>query len=124
RHICPRRDLRRADPGRGRVCRAAGLEIPGRRHDIPALALDRLDEDRGHAVGRDLLREQLLLDPRHAAHRAGILAAAVFAAIAVAVRDVMYLKQEWRKAGAVHGLTGRETEAPVAASVKGAQESD
>ena len=33
-----------------------------RRHDVAALALDRLDDDRRDFVGRDEVHEQLLLD--------------------------------------------------------------
>src|SRR5437762_2077999 len=61
--------------------RAQVLQVARRRDDVAALSLDRLDENRRDAVGRHLLGEQLLFDPRRAARRAGRLAAAVLAAI-------------------------------------------
>src|SRR5256885_711295 len=60
--------------------RARVLQVARRRDDVSALSLDRLDENCGDAVGRHLLGEQLLFDPRRAPRRAGRLAAAVLAA--------------------------------------------
>src|SRR3989442_4962196 len=50
--------------------------------------LDRLDEDGRHAPGIEPFGEQIVLDGRDAAHRAGGLAATEVAAIAIAVGNV------------------------------------
>ena len=77
------------------------LQVPGRRHDVATLALDRLHENGGGALRVEPLGEQVVLDGRHAAHGAGGLAAAEVAAVAVAVGDVIHLGQERREPGAL-----------------------
>ena len=42
--------------------RAQPRQELGRRHDVAALAQHRLDDDRRHVLGRDRVREQLVLD--------------------------------------------------------------
>src|SRR5205823_8534718 len=81
---------------------AQRLEVAGRRHDVASLTLNRLDEDRGDAVGRYFFGEQFVLDPGRAAHRTCRLAAAVLAAIAIPVRDVVDFGQERRESRALY----------------------
>src|SRR6266566_9590725 len=100
------------------------LRIRRRREDVAALALNRLYEDRRDALGVDLLREQLVLEDRDAAHRARGLTATVVAAVAVAVRDVMHLGQKRREPGALHRLARGEAQPAVGATVERAQERD
>ncbi len=46
------------------------LQERRRRHEVSALALDRLDDDRRDFVGRDEVREELIFDERQALSRA------------------------------------------------------
>src|SRR5207244_11281826 len=82
-------------------------QIPRRGHHVTPLPLNRLHEDRCDARGVDLFREQLVFDGRYAAHRTPRLAATVVAAVAVAVWDVVHLRQERSEAGAVDRLAAR-----------------
>ena len=61
-----------------------------RRHDVAALALDRLDEHGGHFVGRDQVDEDLILDEAQALGRARLGLQADRAPIAVGVRRVIH----------------------------------
>src|ERR1051325_1336163 len=98
--------------------------MPGRRHDVATLALDRLHENGGRVLRVEPLGEQVVLDGRHAAHRTGGLATAEVAAVAVAVGDVVHLGQEWREPGALYRLARRQAQATVRAAVKRAGEGD
>ncbi len=44
-------------------------------HEVPALALDGLDDDRRHLVGRHEMGEELIFDKRQALRRRGVGAA-------------------------------------------------
>src|SRR5207247_7806239 len=74
------------------------LEVSGRWHDIAALTLDRLDEDGRRVPGIEPFGEQIVLDGRDAPHRAGGLAAAAVAAIAIAVGHVVSVREDGREA--------------------------
>jgi ParB family chromosome partitioning protein len=104
--------------------RAQLAEIARGRDDVAAFPLDRLDEDRRDAVRRYVLGEQLPLDPRHAAHRARRLAATVFAAIAIAVGNVIDLRKERPESAALDGFAGSEAQTAIRAAVKRAQKGD
>ena len=95
-----------------------------RRHDVATLPEDRLDDDRGHLLGRDDplhqealdvvdRREALLVAPRRHLHVA-----------AVAVVGVQHAGQERTEPGAVLRLRRRERHAAVGAAVERAVERD
>src|SRR5256884_2025532 len=99
-------------------------QITRRGHHVTPLPLNRLHEDRCDARGVDLFREQLVFDGRYAAHRTPRLAATVVAAGALAVWDVVHLRQERRESCAVDRLARREAQAAVRAAVERPQEGD
>src|SRR5438128_3530895 len=85
---------------------AQRLQVARRRHHVPALALDRLHEDRGHALRVEPLGEQVVLDGRHVPHRARGLSTTEIAVVAIAVWDVIDLGKERREAGTLDRLAG------------------
>src|SRR5207244_1129506 len=97
---------------------------PGRRHDVAALALDRLHEHRGDALRVQPLGEQVVLDGRYAPHGARGLGVAEVAVVAIAVGHVVHLGEERREAGALDRLAGREAQPPVRAAVERTRERD
>ncbi len=77
--------------------------------DVAALALDRLDEDRGHLVGRHEALEDALLELVEAG---------------AAERHVVDARQERPEAGVVLGLRGGQADRAVRPAVERAEERD
>ena len=79
-----------------------------RRHDVAALALHRLDEDRRDVAGIELPAEQLLLDGGDAAPVAVVLVGAELAAVAVGEGNVMHVGEQRPEPGVLPRLAGGE----------------
>ena len=103
---------------------AQAAQIPRRRDDVAALALDRLDEDRGDIVGVEMPGEELLLDHVEAAAGARRLVGAPLAAVAVGKRDVVHVGQQRTEPGVLPRLAGGEAHRTGGAPVKRAAERD
>ena len=82
-------------------------ELVGR-DDVAALALNRLDDDRGDFVGRDQVHEELVLDVVEALRRARLRRRAERAAIAVRVRRVIDARHHRAEAAPLDRLARRQ----------------
>src|ERR1700675_3573816 len=89
---------------------AQALQEAVLRDDIAALALDRLDDDRGDLIGRGELVEQDLVEPAQV--------------VDAPIRRMEDARQEGSEASVVLGLRGRERNRPVGAPMERAEERD
>ena len=93
-----------------------------RRHDVAALALDRLDDDRGDLVGRGEVHEELLGDERQALR--GTRVGAAVEAIGIRVRRVVHARHERPEAAPLDRLAGGQRQRAQRSAVKRAEERD
>ena len=89
---------------------------PAGGHDVAALALDRLDEDRGDVARVGQLREQHLLDVRGAGQRVGV--------VRIGVRRVEGAGRDDAEPGPLAGLARRQRQAAERAAVERPEEGD
>ena len=89
---------------------AQALEEAVLRDDVPALALDRLEDDRGDLVRRRQLVEQDLIEPAQVLH--------------ATVRRVEDAGEQRAEPGVVLRLGRRQRDRPVRPAVEGAEEGD
>ena len=92
-----------------------------RRHDIAALALDRLDDNRRHFVGRHQMGEDLMLEVLEAFRRALVRVdfhPAHRAPVAVRVRRVVHARHHRTKSSPLHRFARRQRERPERAAVE------
>ncbi len=110
-------------PCSSQISRSRGRKSRGG-DDEPALALQRLDDDRGDAVGRHGGREEVL-DARHPrGDRAALVGAVVAVAEAVRVAHVVHPGQEGPHALAVLRLARGQGDRAVGAAVEAPGEGD
>ena len=102
--------------------RAQALQEAIRRHQVTALALDRLDQDRRDFVRRHVAREQHLLDVVE--HRRALIAAREQRAILIRIRHVRDARHRREEAFLLRVLARRERERAHRAAVEAAEKAD
>ena len=95
-----------------------------RRHEVAALALDRLDDDGRHLVGRDEVHEDLLLEEAETLGLARVGPQTDRAAVAVGVRRVKHPGCGRAEALALHGPAGGQRKRAQRAAVERPEERD
>ncbi len=108
-------------PWRSHSCAEAGQEARGR-HQVAALALDRLDQHRRHLARRHGPREQHVLDVRE--HRESLVLAGEDRAVGVRVGDERHARHGGEEALLLGVLARGERERPHRAAVEAAQEAE
>ncbi len=95
-----------------------------RRDDVPAFALNRLDDDRSHFVGRDEVNEQLILEIVEAFGGAVIRRETERTAVAIGVRRVIHAGHQRPEAAPLDRLARGERQRAHRAAVEAAEERD
>jgi hypothetical protein len=91
---------------------------------VPALSLNRLDENRRDFVGSDQVHEQLVLDEVEALRAARLRRQAGRTPVALGIRRVIDARHERTEATPLHRFTGRHCQRAHRAAVESAEERD
>src|SRR5439155_16848916 len=94
------------------------------RHHIAAFALDWFDDDRRDFVGRDEVREQLIIDEAEALGGARLRIQTEWTAIAIRVRRVIHARQQRTEPAALDRLARRQRQRAHRPAVETAEERD
>ena len=94
------------------------------RNDIPALALDGLDENGGDFVGGNNVPNQDIFDVPHTFEAAGVGSTAELAAIAIRVRRMMDARHQRAEALLLNVLAAGQRQRSHGSAMEGAEERD